>query len=211
MDPDKKVILYCGAGTMIAPHDIEVLKMLIFSIEQNRMNQKVQILFRLHPKYSSCEEKLEKKLFFIVDRPGGNNTKKLSYWEFENSDILHLANSLYYSDVVVCTASTMNIEASIFDKPSVNPAFDGDKILPQELSVKRRYEYDHQKNINKTDGIKIAYSADDLIKYINNYLDNPTLDNVGRKKIVEEQCYKLDGRAGERIGDFIKKTVDNLS
>lgn len=211
LDVNKKIILYCGAGLMIAPYDIEVLNMLIRSIEQKKIRYDVQILFRLHPKYSSAEESLDKNTLVIVDRPGGNNLGKLSYWEFEEDDILHLANSLYHSDVVICTASTMNIESAIFDKPVVNPAFDGDHKLPPSLSVSRRYKYDHQLNINNTNGIKIAYSDEEFIQYLNDYLDDPKIDSDGRCKIVEEQCSKLDGLAGQRIAEFIIKKIESIN
>lgn len=211
LDFNKKIILYCGAGLMIAPYDIEVLKMLIASIEQKKIKHNVQILFRLHPKYSSAEEGLDKNTLVTVDRPGGNNSSKLSYWEFEEDDIVHLANSLYHSDVVVCTASTMNIESAIFDKPVVNPAFDGERKLSTELSVSRRYKYDHQLNINNTNGIKIAYSADDFIKYLNEYFYDPSIDHEGRNKIVAEQCYKLDGLAGHRIAEFIIEKIESIN
>jgi hypothetical protein len=44
---------------------------------------------------------------------------------------------------------------------------------------------------------------EELLKYINMYLENPSLDKEGRKRIINEQCYKLDGRSGERIGEKI--------
>jgi hypothetical protein len=55
----------------------------------------------------------------------------------------------------------------------------------------------------KTGGVRIARNVDELIKFINMYLSNPKLDSEGRKRIVREQCYKVDGRVGERIAKYI--------
>jgi hypothetical protein len=61
----------------------------------------------------------------------------------------------------------------------------------------------HYQPIVKSGGVKIVYSIDELIHSINSYLDNPGLDRDGRKRIIEEHCFKLDGKSGQRIGKFI--------
>jgi hypothetical protein len=58
-------------------------------------------------------------------------------------------------------------------------------------------------NVLKTDGADIALSANELISFINKYIDNPNIKNLEREKIIEEQCYKLDGKSSYRVANYI--------
>ena len=49
----------------------------------------------------------------------------------------------------------------------------------------------------------MATSPDDLIKKINYYLENPEADKEGRMRIVDRQCWKLDGNAKFRIANLV--------
>ena len=53
------------------------------------------------------------------------------------------------------------------------------------------------------EGVRLAKSREDLIKYVNMYLKDPSIDREGRKRMVVEQCYKFDGKSGERIANHV--------
>ncbi|MDB6036889.1 MAG: hypothetical protein JWM99_730, partial [Verrucomicrobiales bacterium] len=72
-----------------------------------------------------------------------------------------------------------------------------------EQSCLRYYDYEHYKRVVQTGGFKISRSIDELVQHIQEYLDNPKLDAAGRARIRQEQCWKLDGRAGCRIAEFL--------
>lgn len=117
----------------------------------------------------------------------------------------HLADLLYHSDVVVAFASTLAIDAVVFDKPTVFIGFDGTPGRPYWQSLRRFYDYDHQRSILNTGGVKLAKNMKELIRYVEDYLADPSLDREGRKKIIEERCWKLDGRSCERLANAILK------
>jgi CDP-glycerol glycerophosphotransferase (TagB/SpsB family) len=131
------------------------------------------------------------------------------YTEILRKDMDHLADSLYHTEMTISTASTMTIDAAAFDKPSINIAFDGWEEKPFHESVRRFYapSHAHYQPIVKSAGVRIAYSFDELIKYIHMYLEDPSIDKEGRARIVREQCYKLDGKSGERIANFILESL----
>ena len=87
------------------------------------------------------------------------------------------------------------------DTPIVNIGFDGYASEPPERSVARVYDFTHYANLVRAGGVRIARSADEMIAQINAYLENPALDRESRARIVEEQCYRIDGRSGERVGN----------
>ena len=128
-----------------------------------------------------------------------------TYTEILKSDMQHLADVLFHSAITITTCSTMSIDASAFDRPVINIAFDGWEKRPFHESVRRYYalSYTHYQPIVKSGGVRIAWNFDELVTLIHQYLKDPALDKKGRRRIVEEQCYKLDGKSGERIADSI--------
>jgi CDP-glycerol glycerophosphotransferase (TagB/SpsB family) len=207
IDPSKKILLYAAGGDALTVHDPEVIELLIRAIEKDIIpKNRVHLLLRPHPAYDSHEDRFRGIPFVTVDRPGHYVTPgKLRSFEFENPDTLHLMNSLAHCDVKINTASTTSIEAAIFDKPIINIGFDGAADLPYVLSVRRFYDFEHYRNIAATGGIRVAWNKEELFKYVNEYLENPTRDSEGRKKIVALEIGNLDSKAGERVGREVVK------
>lgn len=205
IDPSKKILLYAAGGDVLTKHDPEVIDILIHAIERDIIpKSRAHLLLRPHPAYESHEERFRGIPFVTVDRPGHYVTPgKLRSFEFEDSDTLHLMNSLAHCDIKINTASTTSIEAAIFDKPIINIGFDGTTHLPYSMSVKRFYDFEHYRIIVATGGIRIAWNAEELFKHINMYLDDPSHDREGRKKLVTLEIGNLDGKAGERVGQEV--------
>lgn len=210
IDQKKRIILFASIGSTLNPTEWQVLEMLDMAIADKKLPDDVVIIFRQHPTEKTKMENVKIGKNVVIDDSktiieGGGKV----YSEILKSDMDHLANSLYHSAVTINTCSTMSIDASAFDKPIVNIAFDGYEKKLFHQSVRRFYKpsHAHYQPIMKTGGVRIAYNIDELVKYINMYLENPSLDKEGRKRIVDEQCYKLDGRSGERIGTHVFSLV----
>ncbi len=207
LDPNKKTILYAAAGHQLAPYDEEVLSGLIRAVDRNSNLSHVQILVRPHPKYEFQESAIPSSPFVVIDRPGALVTEKRSSWEFDSADVEHLTNSLRYMDVLISTVSTLNIEGAMFNKPLISIGFDGNRKLPFELSTARYYEYDHMRPIVKTGGMSVAYSENDLTRFVENAVREPDLHTDERKRIVEQLVWKADGKAGKRVADYLIETI----
>ena len=54
--------------------------------------------------------------------------------------------------------------------------------------------------------VRVAESPAQLVREIGLYLDDPSRDREGRRKVVLEQCQFLDGRAAERVATFVVET-----
>ena len=120
----------------------------------------------------------------------------------------HLADTMRHSDVAVNVASTITIEACVFDTPVVNIAFDGEADLPYPRSAARYYKFTHYVNITRRDAVRVAWTPAEMIGLINRYLADPALDAEGRRRVVADQVQFLDGRSGERIAQAV---VDELA
>lgn len=114
----------------------------------------------------------------------------------------HLADSLYHATVVITWASTMIIDAALFNKPIILIGFDA-KPRPYGKSIQQYYDYEHQRHIIETGGVRLVKSPGELVEWVKKYLQDPALDAMGRERIVEEHCGPLDGKAGERLGKYL--------
>jgi hypothetical protein len=203
LDPNRKLITYTTGTQGMVPMDHETVEMLYNEIAREVFRQPVQLLVRLHPKDDYSEYKhLEGRPNLVIQRPGRTAQVEDS-WNPTTEDMYGLAELMCYSDVVVNVASTITIEAAAFDTPVVNVAFDGFEKRPYEKSNARIYDFDHYRKIVKTGGLRMAWDLPELVRHIQDYLDNRSLDAEGRARIRNEQCWKLDGQSGRRIAEIV--------
>ena len=138
-----------------------------------------------------------------IDRP-------IAGKDFNSADLTaegsHLADLLYHSDVVITFASTLAIDALLFDKPVVFIGFDAEPKLYWR-SLRRFYDYDHQRLIVESNGVKLARNRTEMLEFVNKYISNPELDSPDRQRIRGKRCWKLDGKSGERLANFILNRV----
>lgn len=202
---EKRVIIFAGIGNFLAPHEPEVVEILSAAEKSGEIKSDVAIIFRPHPHFLTERERI---LIFgnVIFDDGvalytGDNR---SSWEMDREKTAHLANSLYHADLVITTASTITMDAAVFDRPVVCIAFDGNSRVEYWNSVRRYYEnYTHYFDLSATKGFKIAYNAEEFIRAINQYLENPKEDEAGRQNIRDHFIGRLDGRSSERIANVI--------
>jgi len=173
----------------------------------------VQILVRLHPR-----DELEAYAAFlgvpnvIVEKPFRGTVRAgdgLSV-DVTAENQRHLANTMHHSDVVVNVASTIAIEAAIFDTPVVNVSFDGETPADWVRSARRYYRFTHYTNITRHGAVRVAETPEQLVDAIGRYLDDPSLDRDGRRRMVAEQCQFLDGHAAERVASFVAAELSDV-
>jgi hypothetical protein len=61
------------------------------------------------------------------------------------------------------------------------------------------FEFEHYNHVYKMNGFKIAESSDDLIRFVNNYIEHPEDQRRQRELTLESQIRFLDGRNYERV------------
>ena len=125
-----------------------------------------------------------------------------------------LASILKHCAVIVNMFSTLNLEASIFDKPIVNVAFEGTNCNGQK---KARYNIamdeaqTHNQRVVQSGAVQIVRSPEELIEGINQALENPKMNQEARRSIVEQECGPFPGTAGKNIANHILHMMDGLT
>ena len=205
-DPSRRLVTLTTTPRELYPHHDHVLRVLVRAMRSGAWPHDPQVLVRLHPRdeieaYAEFQQVpgvIIEKPFRASVRAGDGLAVDVTV---ENQR--HLANTMRHSDVVVNVASTLAIEAAIFDTPVVNISFDGEALSDWVRSARRYYRFTHYTNITRHQAVRVAENPDQLIEAIGRYLENPSLDRAGRRRVVEEQCKFLDGRSAERVSTFV--------
>ncbi len=198
--PERPLIVYSGVTPSLMPYENLIVENLISVIKEGKILKNPQLLVRLHPKdggerYKDLMEKYRDVYFSI---PGKDCKGEIDKWFPNGEEIKNLVSIVKHCDILINIASTMTVDGSILNKPVINVKYYLEKSEKPPWGV-LIYETTHYKPLTFTGGFKIANSPEELVKYINIYLENPKEDEEGRKKIVEMVCGKVDGKAGERI------------
>jgi CDP-glycerol:poly(glycerophosphate) glycerophosphotransferase len=204
-DPSRRLVTLTTTPQELYGHHAHVLRTLVRGLQSGAWPA-AQILVRLHPRddlgryeeFRNVREVIIEKPF----RPTAPTADGLAI-DITAQSQRHLADTLRHSDVVVNVASTIAIEAAIFDTPVVNVSFDGEAPSEFARSARRYYRFTHYQNITRHQAVRVADTPEQLIDQVARYLADPALDRLGRTRVVAEQCQFTDGRSAERAAQFI--------
>jgi hypothetical protein len=208
-DPDRTLIALTTTPRSLYSHHDHVLRVLVKAMENGRLAN-AQVLVRLHPRDEfDAYKEFATTPHVIIEKPFRETVKVADGLAI---DVMpehqkHLGDTLCHADVVVNVASTISIEACIFDTPVVNINFDGPDESPYVKSARRYYSFTHYVNITSRGAVRVATSPEQLVRDVAAYLATPSLDAAGRKQVVFDQCQFIDGRSAERV---VRLVLDEL-
>lgn len=196
-NPQKRLILYAPAGDRYIRGGNQLDRDVIDIITAN-LPPEAQLLVRLPPTDEVNLDGLPSSPLVYFDRP---HTR---YFDIRNTELgrdadRHLADTLYHADLLIAGPSTMAVDGALFDRPIILIGFDGYARRPYYESILRYYDYEHWQPVFRNRGVKLVRNSEELQNWISTYLNNPTLDAGYRRKIVEEQSFKLDGQSSQRV------------
>jgi hypothetical protein len=212
-DPARRLVTLTTTPRSLYAHHDHVLRVLIGAMQSNVWPFPVQLLVRLHPRddadayapFRGVPHVMIEKPFRPTVRSGDGLTVDVTADSQQ-----HLADTMRHSDVVINVASTIAIEAAIFDRPVVNIAFDGETPSEWVRSARRYYRFTHYVNVTRHHAVRVAEQPQELVDWVGRYLQDPSLDRDGRRRVVEEQCQFLDGRSAERVGAAVVAELDRV-
>jgi hypothetical protein len=203
---NKRLIMFSPVGYPLSDTDWQIIQIFKEALNNREIPDDVQFLIRLHPGRDLPLGDFVSDENFIFDKPGICEGKDV---EFRPSDVNHLADSLFYSDLIIWVATTLGVDALVYDKPQIVVNFDGFENKEYIDSIKRYHDEDHMKKMLDLGGATVVDNREQLVLWINNYLKDPTLNKDKRKLMANQQLWKLDGKSGERIGNFLSEEIKN--
>jgi hypothetical protein len=207
---NRPLILF-GSGGEYTPEDNEILGVLAEAVEKGEIDANILVRPYCGTPNAQRYGKFNGLPFLKIDscpdkKPKGGIKEKNIGKKWAFFDEVHFMNSLAHADVLVTFASTLAVDASFFDLPTVLVGFDL-KPKPWLKSLRRYYDTKHYRNIVETGGVRLALSKEKFIEYINNYLRDPDLDAEKRLILKSRIGGPADGHVGEKIGNLILETL----
>lgn len=215
LDPSKKLVTYAGEDPVIAPDAARYVEEIAEWVRDGRLSMPCQLLVRPHPQDDLARYERVRRLPGVVfDLPGRPSDK---YWmDMSRQDLQHLCETLLHSDVVVNVTSTMVVDAAFFDTPSICVGYAYSLPKTHFNSPMRFFEMDHFQHVIKDSATRVVETPEALREGIDRYLNDPSLDREGRRRIAGRIAHYGDGRSGERTVEAILKAsqvvaVDRVS
>ena len=212
-DPARRLITLTTTPRELYAHHDHVLRVMLRAMAARQWRHDAQILVRLHPRDDlNAYAEFQGVPHVIVEKPFRPTVKTGDGLAIDITidNQQHLADTMRHSDVVVNVASTIAIEASIVDTPVVNVAFDGETPSEWVRSARRYYRFTHYVNITSQGAVRVAEQPDQLVDLVGRYLDDPSIDRDGRRRVALEQCQFLDGHSADRVAAFVSEELADV-
>ena len=204
-DPRRPMIVHAANTECHFPDEPAVVAGLWKSIREGAVRGNPQLLIRLHPLDTTSRFEAAKQQCpdLLIQRSISSTNNHRMWFTPDLDDLALLSNTLRHSDVTVNFASSMTLDAAILDRPVVNVAF---STSPGERRC-RRIPYGHlsahYRRVAESGAVKIAYSMEELVRWINRYLADPSHEREERRALVDSICGPVDGGSIRRIADAL--------
>jgi len=206
-DENKKTIFFT-CNDSHSKNDILYLEIIAKFILNEKINFQVNLIVRTSPAEEPDRffEMKNKYPFIIWDFPKwiqarSNHQENWSQRIPTVEDVRNLRSCLQYCDLCVNVLSTITLDASIFNKPVINPVFGN---ANNGMFDDQKYlKYEHLDNVVKTDAVYIVKNEDELLFAINQALSTPDAKLVQQKELLNLQIgAPLEGTS-KRIAEVL--------
>ena len=180
----KKVITYTAGAQRVFPDEEYFVEEL-----RNYISERSDLVFilRLHPEERKqfYLERYENDSTIIISNPDNGFRANATEDFGTKKAVVDFISLMKYSGVVINLASTVTLDAVLFDTPTICPSFN--YICPSEAwnAAHRWYESSHFSEISRSGAVPISNSFEELIDNINDALLMPARLSDERKALSE--------------------------
>lgn len=202
-------ILFLGSEGPWSASDDKIFEEII-SCREEGMIKNCNIVIRPHfsAAFLNAYERFRECKNVYVDDDFRKSEFFCDKWDPTRNDQINLTNLLYHCSVLVTFASTLSLDIACFRKPTIAVAYGVNFKDGKDIS-KKMYESDHYEEVMKTGAIITVDSKDELVKVVNESLENPHLRQEDVERLRESMCGAVDGKSGERIAAAILDCLYN--
>ncbi len=208
LDPEKKLVMFAPGGNVLSDTDGDICKILVDARDEGRLPKDIQFFVRNHPQHPADLSNFKDVRGMFIQSPGEVlDTRTHKETELTPDDQDFLRNILAHTDILIWVATSLCLDALVYDTPEVVVNFDGYKEKDYYHSVKRYHNEDHMKKMFALKPFRVASSPEELITYLNMYLGDSTVDAEGREAVRKQQLFTMDGKAGKRIAEILESRL----
>ncbi|NOZ55944.1 MAG: hypothetical protein GXO73_04025 [Calditrichaeota bacterium] len=210
LDSRRPILLFATLGQFKKYIDeTGSFQLLLEEIDAGRIPGRPQVVLRLHPlsREQYWEEYLAREDVVL--------SRYLGYcpgmrWWPSPEEVILAANLLRHADVCLSPGSTMAIEPTIFDTPSIVPVFN--QYMPEEYErffdefwMSRHFGFLAQQNL-----VPFVHSVAEMTDAVCHALADRSWMSAERKIIRDELLGPLDGHATERLASAaVRAALEN--
>ena len=211
LNPDKKTILFSTMPQVRHNEQHIIIENLLRTIvDGEKLPKDLQILIRCHPLDNTNKYDLLLKNYPVAINkstlPIGMPQDK---WLPSRNEMTTARDCLYFCSIDINIFSTVTLEAAYFNKPIIHIAFDPSPVN-NRIPCREYYNFDHFKNITNMEASKMVYSFKDLYEAINYYLENPVINTLERKLLVDSYFSVEIGKASDNaVNELINLKKNN--
>ena len=210
LHPEHPYLFVAMSAPRFAPREVDIVEQLARWVEADVFGSDQQLIIRPHPQNvrgSLADTSWLKRLDRLQSRRVAIDYPQLVdsrlKWSMKKQDMERLSNLLAGCSVCLNSGSTVSIDALMLDKPVVLTSFDGESRLNYWKSARRLIDYPHLKKFVALGGARVTLSFGELKQVLLDYIQQPDLDRAQRKRALEKECFKNDGRATERVVEAV--------
>lgn len=188
------VIMYTCGDIATTPNDECYLSVLADAHQQGLFGEDAAIIVRPSPAESAARfDEIRAKWPALIWSPPDWIQTRIEHpepWSQRipnRRDITLLKYLLDRMTVNVNVASTITIDAALFDKPVVNPAFGGTVPFPHLFDDGKYFRFDHYRPIIESGAVDVARSPVELVGAVRRRLSDSGPGTTARRALVNSQ------------------------
>lgn len=194
VDLTKKTIFFT-CNDSHSKNDPIYLELIANFILDDKLTEKVNYIVRTSPAEEPTRflKLAEKYPFIIWNFPDWNQVRSNHQESWSQrvpsvNDVIQLRGFLEFSDISVNVLSTISLDASLFNKPIINPVFGN--VENGMFDDQKYLKYLHLDNVVKTNAVTIAKDEVELLQALNLCLSNPLHKNKEQQNLIKLQIGK---------------------
>jgi hypothetical protein len=210
LDPGKKTILLATGGPFFRLAQSSWLDELLAAVRAGKFDFPAQLICRTHPSDMLGPFIKYLKVPDVVLDMHEEYSPTLD-WVIGLPALQRQANMLAHADLVITPASTVTLEAAIFDTPTLVLAYnDSDPDTIRDVLEKLTFVR-HFKAIVARKLVPVAHSAEETICWANRLLSDPALFQSERREIVRDWVGFTDGKSAHRSACAIANAAERAA
>jgi hypothetical protein len=208
-DPNRPVICFSGSDLSTAPDDPAYVQIVMEEIRRGHIRHRPQIVLRPAPvdtgeRFEPVRQRFPELLYKVPDwlrtRRDWKGAIPLP------ADLTALASLTYHCALNLNVSSTMTLDFALRDKPVVNIAFDVTQPPPFGVPLwEFHFRFEHYLPVVRLGAARFARDRAELVKHINAYLDDATLDREARRKFADLELDVPIGESSQQVIEALKR------